>query len=173
LRVLCVVCVVPAALLAQNRSETATESFSIQTLLAAPFPEDLTAAPNGRALAWLADEAGRRNVWVAEAPEWRARRLTSYLADDGQELSGLVWTADGRGLLYVRGGDSGSNWDRPVPVNPTSDQRHRAADRGRAFPRALAQERPGRVVPARHAAHRAAGARGPSADPHQGARGDR
>jgi dipeptidyl aminopeptidase/acylaminoacyl peptidase len=111
----------PRALAAQQGHESAPASFTLQAVMSAPYANELVSAPNGRAVAWLGDEAGKRNVWVAEAPLWRARRLTSYLADDGQELSGLVWTADSRAVCYSRGGDSGANWDRTVPVNPTSD----------------------------------------------------
>ncbi|MFI5280098.1 MAG: S9 family peptidase [Gemmatimonadales bacterium] len=115
------VALAPRALPAQQGHEGAAESFTLQAVMSAPFATELVAAPNGRAVAWLGDEEGKRNVWVAEAPAWRARRLTRYLEDDGQELTGLVWTADSRAVCYSRGGDSGSNWDRTVPVNPTSD----------------------------------------------------
>jgi len=55
---------------------------------------------------------------VAEGPEFAARRLTSYTSDDGQELTSLSISADGRHVVYVRGGDHGSNWDDSVTVNP-------------------------------------------------------
>ena len=108
-------------LLAQDRSEQSPEPFTITDILSAPFPGELVAAPDGRAVAWLGNEEGRRNVWIAEAPGYRARRLTNYAADDGQPLSSLTWAGDSRALLYVRGGAPGSNWDATVPVSPTSD----------------------------------------------------
>ena len=95
--------------------------FTLADILSAPFPSEMVAAPSGARVAWIADEEGRRNVWVAEAPLFHARKLTRYTQDDGQELTGLGWTADGRALLYVRGGAPGSNWWEGVPVNPTSD----------------------------------------------------
>ncbi|HEY2805121.1 MAG TPA: prolyl oligopeptidase family serine peptidase [Gemmatimonadales bacterium] len=91
--------------------------------MSAPFPSDLIAAPDGRAIAWIGYEEGKRNIWVAEAPAWRAWRLTRWLADDGQDLSELSWTPDSRALLVVRGGDSGANHNDHDPVNPTSDPR--------------------------------------------------
>ena len=36
--------------------------------MSAPFPTDLTAAPKGGAVAWVLDQNGARNIWVAEAP---------------------------------------------------------------------------------------------------------
>jgi dipeptidyl aminopeptidase/acylaminoacyl peptidase len=95
--------------------------FGIAEILSAPFASELVPAPDGRRVAWLGYEEGRRNVWVAEAPSWRSRRLTRYASDDGQPLSALTWTADSRAILFVRGGAPGSNWDADVPVNPTSD----------------------------------------------------
>jgi dipeptidyl aminopeptidase/acylaminoacyl peptidase len=110
----------PRAAFAQ-RGRADPGAFTLADILSAPFPSDMVAAPHGARVAWIGNEEGRRNVWVAEAPAFRARRLTRYTADDGQELSGLTWTFDGRALLYVRGGAPGSNWSADVPVNPTSD----------------------------------------------------
>ena len=113
----------PVSVLAQQRSETVAEAFSFSDLFSPPFPSDLVAAPDGRAVAWIANDQGRRNVWISEAPQWRARRLTRWLEDDGQELSELSWLADGRALLVVRGGDPGANHDDHDPANPLSDPR--------------------------------------------------
>jgi dipeptidyl aminopeptidase/acylaminoacyl peptidase len=108
---------------AQRGHEDAVEPYTIQEVLSAPFPSELVAAPNGRAVAWIGNEEGRRNLWLAEAPAWRARRLTRWLADDGQSLASLTWTGDSRALLVVRGGAPGSNWDSNLPANPESDPR--------------------------------------------------
>jgi dipeptidyl aminopeptidase/acylaminoacyl peptidase len=120
---LCLALLLPSRVSAQQRPEYSSESFTLAAILSAPFPSGLVAAPEGRAVAWIGYEEGRRNVWVAEAPAWRARRLTRYAQDDGQELSDLVWTADSRALLYTRGGDSDGNWGETLPANPTSDPR--------------------------------------------------
>ena len=119
---LAAVCHLPSAIcLAQDRSEQRPEAFTIADIMSAPFPAELVSSPDGRAVAWIGNEEGRRNVWVAQAPSYRARRLTSYSADDGQPLSALTWAGDSRALVYVRGGAPGSNWDVNVPVSPTSD----------------------------------------------------
>src|SRR5262245_18651630 len=94
--------------------------FTIEEVKSYPFPTELTAAASGARVAWPLDEQGRRNVWVAEGPEFAPRRLTSYTADDGQELSSLSISADGRWVVFVRGGDHGGNWDDAVTVNATS-----------------------------------------------------
>jgi dipeptidyl aminopeptidase/acylaminoacyl peptidase len=105
---------------ARAASSPSTVSFTIAQVKSYPFPTDLTAAPAGRRIAWALNEEGRRNVWVAEGPQYEARRVTSYDADDGQELTSLAVSADGKHVVYVRGGDHGSNTDASVLVNPTS-----------------------------------------------------
>ncbi|MDQ3308728.1 MAG: prolyl oligopeptidase family serine peptidase [Gemmatimonadota bacterium] len=99
----------------------AQASFTLEQLRSYPFPNELVAAPTGSKLAWAFNEQGRRNLWVAEGPDFRARQLTRYSADDGQELTSVQISADGRYVVYVRGGEHGSNWDDAVPVNPTSN----------------------------------------------------
>jgi dipeptidyl aminopeptidase/acylaminoacyl peptidase len=105
-------CVTPAA--AQRR---AAPGFAVAQVRSYPFPNGLTAAATGARIAWAMNEQGLRNVYVAEGPDFTARRLTSYLADDGQEISSLALSADGRWVVYVRGGDHGANWDDDAPVN--------------------------------------------------------
>src|SRR5262249_15486238 len=63
--------------------------FTIEEVKSSPSPTELTAAASGARIAWALDEQGRRNVWVAEGPDFAPRRLTSYEADDGQELTSL------------------------------------------------------------------------------------
>jgi len=94
------------------------QSVTLEALLASPFPTGLTAAPDGNAVAWVQNDEGVRNIWVAAAPEWRGRMLTRYAEDDGQEVSGLVWTPDARLLLFTRGGAPNRSGEVP---NPTHD----------------------------------------------------
>lgn len=83
-----------------------------------PFPTELTAAPQGSRIAWALDELGRRNIYVAEGPEFKPRKLTNYTNDDGQEITSLAISANGQWVVFVRGGDHGSNWDPELAVNP-------------------------------------------------------
>jgi len=53
---------------------------------------------------------GVRNVWVADGPSLTPRQVTQFKADDGQELSGLTFSPDGKVLIFVRGGDHDANW---------------------------------------------------------------
>ena len=90
---------------------------SIERYLNAPFASELIAAPGGGKVAWILNERGARNVWVAAAPDYKGRRLTSYKDDDGQDLGDLAWSADGRFLVYARGGDLETSGDIPNPRN--------------------------------------------------------
>src|SRR5437660_525310 len=79
--------------------------FTTRQVLSSPFPSSLISSPEGK-VAWVSNVRGVRNVMVAEPPEYRARQVTSYTADDGQEISDLRWTAGARALVYDRGGSA-------------------------------------------------------------------
>ncbi|HEX4945792.1 MAG TPA: prolyl oligopeptidase family serine peptidase [Blastocatellia bacterium] len=94
-----------------------TSAPTIAQILSAPFASDLTTAPTGERIAWLLNVEGKRNVWVAEGPNFKARQLTAYNNDDGQELTNLSFTADGKWLVFVRGGDPNQSGEIPNPTN--------------------------------------------------------
>ena len=96
-------------------------AFSLDQVRSYPFPNELTAAASGARIAWVFNEQGRRNIYVAEGPAFAARQLTRYDRDDGQELSSVTVSGNGRWVVYVRGGDHGSNWDDGLPVNVGSN----------------------------------------------------
>ena len=96
----------------------AQPSFTLEQVLSAPFPANLTASKTGGRLAWTLDQQGHRNIWAAEAPEFHVRQLTHYDTDEGQPLSGLHFSSDGNTLVFVRG--EGKNAAGQSP-NPTSD----------------------------------------------------
>ncbi|HYL84376.1 MAG TPA: prolyl oligopeptidase family serine peptidase [Candidatus Angelobacter sp.] len=101
-----------------SASANAQHSFTLQQILSAPFPSDLTAAKKNNRLAWVLDQEGKRNLWVAEGPAFAARPITKYNEDDGQELSQVSFSADANTIVFVRGG--GKNSAGQVP-NPTSN----------------------------------------------------
>src|SRR5580698_606990 len=78
---------------------------TLDQFLGAPFASEMHAAPGGGKVVWLLNERGARNLWVAAAPDYKGRRLTAYKEDDGQDLGMITWTADGRSIIYVRGGN--------------------------------------------------------------------
>ncbi len=84
--------------------------FSLEQILSAPFAADIVASPNARALAWVSNARGRRNVWLAEARSdpgpFEVRALTHFGADDGLDVSELAFVPNRAQLLYVLGGDA-------------------------------------------------------------------
>jgi len=94
------------------------QQFSVGQVTTFPFPTELVTAPSGQRMAWVLEDHGVRNVWAAEGPSWTPRKLTAFTEDDGQELTQLTFTADGNRLVFVRGGDHGSNWPSPGGIEP-------------------------------------------------------
>ena len=88
----------------------APSSLTPEQLLSYPFPDELVASPAGATVAWIFNERGVRNIYVANGPDFHARRVTPYTDDDGQELTNLTFSHDGKTVVYVRGGDHGANW---------------------------------------------------------------
>ncbi|MBV8515402.1 MAG: PD40 domain-containing protein, partial [Acidobacteria bacterium] len=101
---------------AQAKSDPA-KAFTLEQVLSVPFAADLVGSKNANRVAWTLDDNGKRNIWVAEAPNFDARRVTSYLQDDGQELSQVSFSEDGNTIVYTRGGEKNSAGQSP---NPTS-----------------------------------------------------
>src|SRR5262245_781932 len=73
-----------------------------QFLMPGYTTEIVSARPADR-LAWTAYEHGLRNVFTAVAPDFKPVRLTSFLKDDGVELSDIDISDDGATVVFVRG----------------------------------------------------------------------
>ncbi len=88
------------------RSATSTSANdALASNLALPFASDLTSARQAPVFAWIVDEAGSRNIWVAGS-DTPAHARTAFTGDDGVELSEPVLNSNGSRLLFVRGGDA-------------------------------------------------------------------
>lgn len=96
----------------------AEAQFTMEQALDYPFANELAAAQDGGRIAWVRNLGGARNVWVAEAPSYKARQATDYPDDDGQEITQLTFSPDGRYLVYVRGGDHDANWPAEGDIAP-------------------------------------------------------
>lgn len=94
--------------------------YTVEQILGYPSPENLVASPVGSGIAWTFNERGVRNVYVAAGPAFDARKVTAYTEDDGQELTQLAFSKDGRTLVYVRGGDHGGRAGEGPP-SPAGD----------------------------------------------------
>ena len=83
------------------------QSFTLRQVMSAPFCSALQAAPKGGGLLWIANEQGKRNIYVAEpgGSGYNLHRVTSDDADDGIDIGDITWTPDGTKVIYARGGD--------------------------------------------------------------------
>jgi dipeptidyl aminopeptidase/acylaminoacyl peptidase len=116
----CLVAVVVAgnALTRAESPSAAGGKPTIEQFLKPGFPYELVSADKADRVAWLSYEAGKRNVFTAAAPDFRATRVTSFTKDDGVDLTGLEISADGRTFVFVRGtAPNNVGWN----ANPTSD----------------------------------------------------
>ena len=94
-----------------------SESLSIESLLSAPFPYSLAAAPNADRVAWIFNHRGSRNIWMGErtsAGTMAAKALTQFKGDDDVELDDLKWSHDGAAIVFSRG----VSLEGGGPVNP-------------------------------------------------------
>ena len=96
------------------------QTFSIESVTGYPFPSGLTASSTGSRIAVAINEKGKRNIYVAEGPSYDLHKLTAYNVDEGQEISGIRISANGRYVVYVRGGDHGA-YEESVARNPLSN----------------------------------------------------
>ena len=124
-------------------AQTAPRTFSLEQVLSSPFPANLVASEHtnehaGR-IAWVFSTRGERNVWIADAPNFEARRVTHYAGDDGMPIAALKLTPDGRTAVYARGSEANGAGEI---ADPTSNVEKRvqqvwAADVDTGEPRLL------------------------------------
>lgn len=97
---------------------TAVPPAEVAPYLRFPFTEHLIASADGQTIAWVRIVDGRRNILVAHAPDFKPVAVTQFTEDDGQELTGLTFSPDGKRLAFVRGGDHDSNWPAAGGLQP-------------------------------------------------------
>jgi dipeptidyl aminopeptidase/acylaminoacyl peptidase len=82
------------------------ESFTIEQVLSAPFPYGLTGASHAPRVAWVFDNKGERNIWVADSADFVPRQVTHYKGDEGQQIASVKVTSDGKTIIYARGSET-------------------------------------------------------------------
>ena len=81
------------------------ESVTLEQVLSAPFPYGLTGASHAPRVAWVFDNKGERNIWVAGSPDFVPRQVTHYKGDEGQPIASVRLTPDGKTVVYARGSE--------------------------------------------------------------------
>src|SRR5581483_11001476 len=77
----------PKATLSGSAPKTTT--YTIDQFLSPPSPLEVSAAKKADRVAWVTYERGMRNVYTAAAPDFKATRVTSFLNDDGVDVSSV------------------------------------------------------------------------------------
>ncbi len=97
--------------------QTTAQHFTLEQVMSAPFPSELTTAANAGRIAWVFNLSGVRNVWVADAPGFTARQITHYTADDGMPIASLRLTPDGKTAVFARGSETNSQGQVADPTS--------------------------------------------------------
>ncbi|EED31761.1 peptidase S9, prolyl oligopeptidase active site domain protein [gamma proteobacterium NOR5-3] len=105
-------------------SDIRDEQFSIASILSSPFPTEIVAAPDTPGLAFVLNDRGVRNIWYAGGPGDSARQITAFTDDDGINVSDLKFTADGKRLVFIRGGSPNAAGELPNPASLTRGGEH-------------------------------------------------
>ncbi|MFT4152837.1 S9 family peptidase [Parafilimonas sp.] len=96
-------------------SVNAHAQLSIENLLSAPFPSDLNSSPDGNYITWVFNDKGVRNVWVADVHSDKAKAVTHFTEDDGQEITSLAFTPDNKRVIFVRGNSENGKGEAANP----------------------------------------------------------
>lgn len=81
------------------------QSFTLEQVMSSPFPTQLTSASHASIVAWVFNNKGSDNVWIASGPDYAGHQITHYTGDDGQRIASLKLTPDGRTIVYARGSE--------------------------------------------------------------------
>ncbi|MBV9670601.1 MAG: S9 family peptidase [Acidobacteriales bacterium] len=114
-------CMLLLCTLTASIAAAAQQTFTLDQIMSAPFSEQLVRARHAPRVAWVTNVRGVRNVYVADAPKYRARQVTHYSEDDGQPIAALAISGDGKTLVFARGTEvAGGRSANPesLPVQP-------------------------------------------------------
>jgi len=93
----------------------AQNDFTIEEILGSSFPSGLICSDNGDYSSWVENHKGIRNIFTFDGN--RTRQITDYSEDDGQEISGLVFSPDNSFMIFIRGGAPNRSGEIPNPLS--------------------------------------------------------
>jgi dipeptidyl aminopeptidase/acylaminoacyl peptidase len=117
-------CGVVAVLIAGTTPLAAQSRPTMEQFFSPASPLEITSARRADRLAWMTYDRGMRNVYTAAAPDFRPVRLTSFLKDDGVDLSDVSISDDGAVIVFVRGSaPNRAGWVANPSHNPDGGER--------------------------------------------------
>ena len=88
----------------------------LEQFLSAPTESGFTSSKDGKNIAWVINDRGKRNIVVKTGTDL-PRFVTDHPADDGQEISQLAFSPNGLKILFVRGGATNRAGQNPNPAS--------------------------------------------------------
>ena len=89
---------------------------TIENLLSVPFPTELRSSADGRHIVWVFNDRGIRNLFSADAPDFKVRMLTNNKTDDGIEMNSVRFTPDGDKIVFTQGNPNNSKGEAANPA---------------------------------------------------------
>ncbi|MEW5984215.1 MAG: prolyl oligopeptidase family serine peptidase, partial [Acidobacteriota bacterium] len=113
------------AMVAQSPAPVAAQAVpAYQRFLSPASPLELVAARKADRVAWVTFEEGKRNAYTAAAPAFTPVRLTSFLKDDGIDMSAIQISDDGAVVTFVRGtAPNRQGWVANASADPDGPER--------------------------------------------------
>src|ERR1051326_5013894 len=106
-------------ILALTAAASAQQYFTLEQAMGAPFASELATSDHRARIAWEFEFKGGRNIFVADAPDFRPHQVTQYTADDGMMLASVRLTPDGKTVLYARGSETNQAGEVADPTSNT------------------------------------------------------
>ena len=94
---------------------TVTSQITIENLLSVPFPTELKSSKDGKHIAWVFNDKGVRNLFVADAPDFKVRMLTNNKTDNGIDISSVHFTPDDK-ILFTEGNPNNGRGESANPA---------------------------------------------------------
>ena len=101
---------------------------SISDYLSVPFPTELKSSADGKKIAWVFNDKGSRNIYVAEAPLFQGKAITKFIGDDGLDINSLQFNTDGTQLVFVKGNPTEYPWRSSQPCTASNTNRQNDLD---------------------------------------------
>jgi dipeptidyl aminopeptidase/acylaminoacyl peptidase len=97
---------------------------SMAQFMSAGYPLELVAARRADRIAWIANDKGLRNVYTAAPPDFKAVRITPFMADNGVDTTQLSISDDGTVVTFTRGhGTNRDGWVASPEADPNGVER--------------------------------------------------
>ncbi len=93
------------------------DSFSLEQIMSAAKPSDGVASRDHKSFAWIVNREGVRNLWLVEAPDYDARRITQHKNDVGKNMGQPAFGSQGNQVFYVWGGPANRSGEYPNPTH--------------------------------------------------------